>query len=279
MIDPEIEELIKEYFEQNYELLRLEGGHAMTDDVKQAAYQQVLLYYKKLQHIAEKVTETEVKLTLPDKTTPKGRKFNIEGIVDIVKEDSDTWMYDIKTHDADYVAGNIENYEKQLNVYAHIYQELRGNQLDHTAVIATSIPASLREAITGPDPKRFDFELGRWNPVIEIPADKKKVKATIDDFASIVDKIEGNDFEPASMETLKSKVPGANSIFAVNVCRNCDARYSCESYRTYAQQGGPRSPGAYKKYFEDFGPELQQQEFIAANLSVEKTNQEPEIPQ
>lgn len=279
MIDPEIEKLIKEYFEQNYELLRLEGGHAMTDDVKQAAYQQVLLYFKKLQHIAEKVTETEVKLTLPDQTTPEGRKFNIEGIVDIVKEDNDTWMYDIKTHDADYVAGNIENYERQLNVYAHIYQELRGNQLDHTAVIATSIPSSLREALAGADAKRLDFELSKWDPVIEIPVDKHKVKATIDDFASIVDKIEGNCFEPASMETLKSRIPGANSIFAVNVCRNCDARFSCESYRTYAQQSGARSQGAYKKYFIDFGPEFQQQEFISANLNVDKINQQPEIPQ
>ena len=38
MTDQEIEIRLREYFEENYELLRLEGGHALTDEGKQNAF-------------------------------------------------------------------------------------------------------------------------------------------------------------------------------------------------------------------------------------------------
>ena len=84
-------------------MLRLKGGHALTDEGRQNAFNQILFYWKKLNSIAKKVTDTEVKLTLPEQITPDGRKFSIEGIVDIVREEDETWMYDIKTHDPEYV--------------------------------------------------------------------------------------------------------------------------------------------------------------------------------
>src|ERR1035437_1313711 len=87
MKEYEIIEKIQEFFEDNYESMRLEGGHALTQHVKELALRQVLLYYKKMQDVAYKVTDTEVKLTLPDQKTPKGRNFTIEGVVVIVRED------------------------------------------------------------------------------------------------------------------------------------------------------------------------------------------------
>src|SRR6267142_4674666 len=131
MTPEEIENKIKNIFEQNYETLRLEGGHALAADVLQAAMNQVLYNYRKLRIIAENVSETEVKLTLPEQITPEGRKFTIEGVVDIVEEGNDVWMYDIKTHDPDYIKGNTQLYKSQLNIYSYIYQMLRGNKLDH----------------------------------------------------------------------------------------------------------------------------------------------------
>ncbi len=62
------------------------------------------MYWKKLRHIAEKVTDTEVRLNLPNQTTPKGRGFCVEGVVDIVREDEKVTMYDIKTHDLAVIA-------------------------------------------------------------------------------------------------------------------------------------------------------------------------------
>src|SRR5688500_987694 len=135
MKEHEIIERIRELFEDNYEVMRLEGGHAITEDIKRLALNQVLFYYEKMKDVATKVTQTEVKLTLPDQKTPKGRNFTIEGIVDIVRDDEETWMYDIKTHDPEYVMANKELYQKQLNVYAYVWQGLRGEALDQTAVI------------------------------------------------------------------------------------------------------------------------------------------------
>lgn len=279
MTPEEIEDRIKEIFEQNYEMLKLEGGHALTPDVTQSALTQVLYYYRKMRSVAERVTDTEVKLTLPDQLTPEGRRFTIEGIVDIVREDDEVWMYDIKTHDPDYITGNKQFYEKQLNVYAHIYENLRGNKLDHTAIISTAFPANMKAAIASGDVKRIEHELPKWNPLIDIPFDQSKVQATIQDFGAVVDKIETNCFEPPSVEVLQAKIEGTNTIFASRVCRNCDARYSCEAYREYALQTGTRTQSNFKKYFEDFGNDLEQEEFLTANINLDKINSQPEIPQ
>lgn len=120
MTEADIEAQIREMFEENYELLQYEGGHALTQDVKNAALRQVLLYWQTMRDVAENVTDTEVKLNLPDQMTPKGRKYGIEGVVDIIRENDRTVMYDIKTHDAHYVNANKALYEKQLNVYAYM---------------------------------------------------------------------------------------------------------------------------------------------------------------
>lgn len=273
----EMENRIKEMFEQNYEMLKLEGGHALTQDVLQAALQQVLYYYRKMHSIAEKVTDTEVKLTLPDQVTPDGRRFTIDGVVDIVREDDEVWMYDIKTHDPGYIAGNISYYEKQLNVYAYIYENLRGNKLNHTAIISTSFPSSMKTAIASGDVKRIEQELLKWNPLIEIPYNQIKVQRTIQDFAEVVDKIETCCFEPRHIDLLKAKVEGTNTIFATRVCRNCDARFSCETYREYALQTGTRTQSNFKKYFEDYGNDLEQEVFITANINLEKIDQQMDV--
>ena len=134
-----IEKYIREAFENNSERMRFESGHALAPQTKKAALDQVLLYWRRLRDVAEKVTETEVRLHLPNQTTPKGRKFNIEGVVDIVQEGEKTIMYDLKTHDADFVRANLSSYGGQLNVYAYIWQKLRGLRLDETALLSKII--------------------------------------------------------------------------------------------------------------------------------------------
>jgi hypothetical protein len=118
MTEQEVEEFIRASFEENFETLRMESGHSITPNAKQAALEQVLLYWSKLRDIAINVTDTEIKLTLPELLSSEGRKYAIEGVVDLVREEGTTWMYDIKTHDGDYVRANIGQYEEQLNVYA-----------------------------------------------------------------------------------------------------------------------------------------------------------------
>jgi len=268
MHDYEIIEKIREYFEENYELLRLEGGHSVTEDIKQLALTQVLYYFTKMREVATRVTDTEVKLTLPDQTTPKGRNFTIEGIVDIVRNDEETWMYDIKTHDTEYIESNKDLYEKQLNVYAHIWQELRKQDLDKTAIISTSYPEGLKQAHLLNDQFRIQYELSRWNPLIELDFDQRKVEDVIEDFALTVDCIEDKKFKPAPVEQLNEKMEGTKALFGTRVCRNCDARFSCSSYREYATSKGKGERGNFKKYFNDFGSDTDKEEWANANLQA-----------
>ena len=279
MTDQDIELRIQEIFAQNYELLKLADGHSLTEATQKDALNQVLFYFRKLKEVASRVTDTEVKLTLPDQKTPEGRSFTIEGIVDIVREEDEVWMYDIKTHDPEFVTANKDLYEKQLNVYAHIWENLRGNPLDHTAVISTVIPAALKDANFTGNNARLHVELEKWEPIIEIPYIEDNVKETILDFALVVDNIEKHCFTPPALEILDKKVEGTNSKFATRVCRNCDARFSCSSFREYATKLNRGTTMSFKKYYEDYGSDAEQEEFINASINLEKINTIPENPQ
>jgi hypothetical protein len=264
----QVEQRIREDFEKNYERLRMEGGHALTPDVKEAALQQALLYWQKLREVAESVTDTEVKLTLPGQITPHDRKYTIEGIVDIVRDSDRTIMYDIKTHDADYVRDNLFIYEQQLNVYAYIWQELRGQPLDQTAIIATAFPDTLQEAISRGDEIFIQQEMARWEPLVEIPLDQQQVAETIRDFGQVVDAIEEKRFAPPSVQKLKEKVGNTASLFATRVCRNCDARFSCSSYRDYALSSSHKKELSFSQYFNDFGSDAERSDRITATLAA-----------
>lgn len=264
----EIEAFIRDQFERNFETLRYEsGGHSLTADTKEAALNQVLLYWRKLRRIAEKVTDTEVKLNLPTQTTPKGRSFGIEGVVDIVREGGKTIMYDIKTHDVDYVRGNKEFYEKQLNVYAYIWQNLRGQALDSTAIIATSYPNSLKEALANDNAAQLTRELADWEPLVPLNFRPDRVTETIADFARIVDAIEDGAFDPPPQSKLNAPVEGTNERFATHTCRNCDARFSCDAYRRYALGGmGGQVEQRFRRYYQTYDSSVLQENWKTANL-------------
>lgn len=266
--DTDMEAQIREFFELNFEALRLEGGHSFSPNVKEIALQQVLLYWHKLHDIAVHVTDTEVRLNLPGQTTPGGRTFGIEGVVDIVRENDRTTMYDIKTHDAEAVRGNTAAYEKQLNVYAHIWKNLRGQELDETAIIATELPPTLREALASGNTDRVEAEVAKWRPVIEIPYDPRHVASTIADFGRIVDAIEDADFAPPSYAVLTSRLPGARRIFAINVCLECDARYSCAAFRNYAVHGRAPADRTFRAYYGSSESDIERDNRLFAALDA-----------
>ena len=61
---------IRDVFYQNYELLRFEGGGSILPESREAALNQVLLYWRRLREIANRVTDTEVPIHLPNQVTP-----------------------------------------------------------------------------------------------------------------------------------------------------------------------------------------------------------------
>lgn len=260
---------IEEFFEMNFERLRMESGHTLAPEAKRQAFLQILMYFEKLPHIAKSVTDTEVKLTLPQQSTPEGRRFTIEGVVDIIRDQAThtTTMYDVKTHDANLVEQNRTDYEKQLNVYTHIWQELMQRELDETAVIATQFPRQLKRALDADNDQQVEHELSKWEPVVSIPFSQQKVEETIQDFAQVVDCIERRDFSPPELSTLQERVPGTRQRFATRVCRNCDARFSCDAYRAYSQQNA-NFAGGFAEYISDLGEAAEVENWTNTN-SVE----------
>jgi hypothetical protein len=266
--EQEIEAFIREVFEQNCEELRLDSGNAITPDVKQMALNQVLLYWRVMREVAENVTDTEVRLSLPSNETPCGRDYTIEGVVDILRVNDRTIMYDIKTHNADYVRANLDLYEDQLNVYAHIWQNLRRQPLDEMAVIATDLPDEVRDALASGNDEQLTYALGQWQPLVPIKFDPHRVEETIHEFGKVVDAIEDGRFAPPPVEKLQENIPGKHNIrFGTHICRNCDARFSCASYRQYAWLGGKQvGDRAIMQYVQDPVSDAEQETWRDANL-------------
>jgi hypothetical protein len=264
----EIEDRIVDFFHRNLRELEADKGHALAPGVRETALQQVKLYYRRLQDIADRVTDTEVKLSLPGLRTEGGRPFTIEGVVDIVREEGRTVLYDIKTHDAQEVRANLPEYEKQLNVYAHIWQGLRGEGLDETAVICTRYPADVDRALRSDGEGDLERALAAWEPLIPLPLEPAHVEDIIREFGETVDQIESHRFDPPHLDTLRLTLPGMTARFAVAVCRNCDARFSCGSYRQYAVTSSGGGDSGFRQYLEDLGDDLEQEEFRAAALEA-----------
>lgn len=263
------EDFILQRFTENFQRLRFESGHGLSPEVKEAAKRQVVLYWRRLKEVAETITDTEVRLNLPGQQTPKNRSFCIEGVVDIVRDKGRTVMYDVKTHDPDYIRQNLSEYERQLNVYAHIWQNLRQQELNETAILATQFPDTLNTAWENRrrDPGAFERELGRWNPVIEIPFDTRHVEGTIQEFGAVVDRIEDRLYAPPPAQHLKRK-EAKNQTFATRVCRNCDVRYSCESYRDYVKTSRSRDLPRFREIYEDAGAESDRDSRMDAALAA-----------
>lgn len=265
-----IEEFLRDVFEDNFEYLKSESGHTIAPALKEIAWQHVILYWAKLKELALKVTETEVKLVLPDQKTPGNKRYTIEGVVDIVQENDKLSMYDLKTHDAEQVRANKDLYIAQLSVYAHIWQNLRGQKLDAIAIIATGVPQALKDAYTSGNPKQIKNELAKWDPVVVLDLNQSKVNDCIDSFGDAVDKIESSIFIPKPAKQLHDKVPGRNVSFGVAACRYCDGRFSCDSYLEFvAGKVSAKSYTAMKYYLDDYGEEEEREQWIETLLDVD----------
>lgn len=266
----DIEQFIRDAFEANFDRLREETGRSITPDVKAAALDQVLLYWRRLRDLAERVTETEVRLLLPDQRSPARRRYTLEGVVDIVREDDETIMYDVKTYlDAEAARDDVTPHFRQLNVYAHIWQTLRGHALDQVAVIATRPTRSLRHALSLGDPKRIEAALKTWEPVIDVDVQQGVVDEVMTEFGEVVDRIEERRFAPPPVDMLHTPSrPGGRVLFGTDVCLNCDARFSCTSYRQFALRThqAQQPEAVLSQYFADFGSDPQRDEWLDANI-------------
>lgn len=258
-------------FEANFERLREESGRSLAPFVKESARQQVLLYYRRLHELAAQVEETEVRLVLPEQTSPSGRQYTLEGVVDIVEDGSSTVMYDVKTYlDADAARDHVEPHYRQLNVYAHIWKGLRGRPLDKVAVIATRPTRPLYRALRAGEPAKIEAAMQAWNPVLEVPVDGNVVTEAMESFGRVVDLIEEHQFSPPGLDVLKAPSrPDGKVPFAQEVCVNCDARFGCASYRQFVRAQSPgRADQALRDASADFGGDAEKQDWRDSGVTA-----------
>ena len=271
----QVEAKLDSFFSDNLKMVQIDGGHPLAPETQTTALWQVRLYWRRLQGIADKVTDTEVKLSLPEQITPHtGVKFGIEGIVDIVRENDRVVMYDIKTHEAEYIRENKALYRQQLNVYAYIWKRLRGERLDQTSIICTAFPPAWKPMLGDDD--LLAAELAKWQPVIDLDFNDADAEDTIRHFAEIVEKIEAGEFTPAPLSKLTEKVPGTNSVFGRYICRLCDARFSCSSYRQYALGSAAPTEQKFRDYYNDLGADADREDFVDAALEFAPTLTDPD---
>lgn len=253
----ELEDFIHECFSENYTSLASETGKSLSLKQQEAAIQQVVYYLYRMWDIAEKVTETEVKLVLPGQRTRKNRKYNLLGVVDLVSDDSGTRMYDLKTLEKDVILEDKDKFKKQLSIYSHIWKGIKDQKLDGTAIIATSVPSEIKKAvkefIEDPEARFNEFQsaIDKVEPIISVDVNEAQIQNFLTEFGDTIDKIEERVFTPASVLELRTKQPGSNSDFGSLVCRNCDARYSCDSYREYIGTARGKVRTLFGQYWDD----------------------------
>lgn len=228
---------LREWFDDNYEELRLIGGHALNTNVKKVAFQHIIQYWRKMNKYANEITETELTLTLPNQKTPIGREFTVRGNVDLLQTENIFYMYDIKAESPDNIKDNLQKYKGQLNLYAKMYNNLYGDPMARAAIIATGQTSSLRKAWSSGDEKKINEEINKWNPFIEIPVDMDSTTEILNEFGNTVDKIEEQQFSPPPLEELQVKKK-RDKTFAQHVCDNCDGRFSCSSFKDYILENG-----------------------------------------
>jgi hypothetical protein len=63
---------------------------------------------------------------------------------------------------------------------------------------------------------------------------------TVRRFGEVVDAIEEGRFAPPSLDQLLQPRPGMRQPLVREICVNCDARHSCDAYRSYRRQAAQR---------------------------------------
>ena len=126
----------------------------------------------------------------------------------------------------------------------------------------------MRDALFANDEDCIQKELEKWNPIIEMSFTPERVDQTIEDFGKVVDAIEENEFAAPPKGKLEKKIHGSERAFGVKVCGNCDARFSCNSFRKYAIDPNRKSRIKFAKYFKLPGDDLEQEQWINANLDA-----------
>ena len=194
------EENIKSWFESNYDSLSKSEHSYLAGGQKKTALRQIQRYADKQNGDWSAIQQAEVDVSLVK------QDYIIEGKIDLIRGKGDTVeIVDFKSESKPMKgekAEELERYQKQLNIYAHLVEKNTGRKV-----------SKMHLYYTGDTEKR-----GRKpNPMVSFDCSPAEVEAAMAEFDKTVRKIMSKDFHGSA----------ANK----RVCENCDFRHYCRQDR------------------------------------------------
>lgn len=183
---------IVRWFESNYVSL-VKSEHAyLAEPQKQAALKQVLRYAERQHGRWDAIRQAEVDVSLVQP------EYIIEGKIDLVKGEGDTVeLVDFKSErkpDMEKDRQRIENYRRQLHIYAYLIEQRTGLKVSRMNLYYTAEENS--------------------NPIISFPYTKSAIEGTVAAFDDTVHKILRREFNHCA-DNPRS-------------CESCDFKYYCQ---------------------------------------------------
>ena len=194
------EEQIRDWFHLNYENLRQKEHSFLAEAPRETAVQEVLAYVNREKGRWDRLREAEVPLSLVEEG------YILKGQIDLVRNDKGRIdIVDFKSEkkpDLEKEKGRIEQYRRQLEIYAHLVEGKYGEKVDNMHIY-----------YTGADEDE--------NPYLTFKKDSSKIDKTIQDITKTVKKIENKDY---SM-TKKNR--------NLKRCQECDLRFYCDRHCSF----------------------------------------------
>ena len=184
-----IKDNITDWFEQNYQGLVLTEHSYLAPTAKAAALRYVNNYFNNSKDMWANIREAEVRLSYPVDN------YILNGQIDMLKGDGNTVeIVDFKTGDKPVNMSDsmLKNYEKQLQVYAHLVEQKYGVEVSGMNLYYLSAAD---------------------DPVITFKKNDEQISRMLDEFTGIVRKIEAHDYSSRTKDT--------------SICKDCDMRYYC----------------------------------------------------
>jgi len=148
---------IREIFERSFRFLSLSDVRPIGEEAKEAAFEQVMNYFRQNQEEMRRIIQTEVDVSL------EKARYILVGKVDLLLgSDGKLELLDFKTAPRPKESPElIAAYERQLCLYAHILEHRHGRRVDRLLLYWTSEPRKQGALMVLPyEPARIE-EAGR----------------------------------------------------------------------------------------------------------------------
>ena len=181
---------IRELFDQTFRYLCLSDVRPIGDDAREAAFRQVMNYFRQNQDEMRRVVQTEVDVSL------EKDGYILIGKVDLLLgRDGKLELLDFKTSERSTDPRLLATYEDQLCTYAHILERRHGKRPERLLLYWTAEP-------------------NKANALMEMPYRPEKVDAAGRRFDDVVAKIQAADFRVVQIPERK-------------ICKECDLKTLC----------------------------------------------------